>query len=178
MTSLKKNKPAIIGIVGRHNSGKTTFITKVIRILKEKGYKVCSIKHDPKGKAKVDTEGKDSYLMYNAGSEQVILVSPKKITSFTRIEEEFNPLDIIKDFGLKNCDIYILEGFKWFKGFDKFEVIRKSQGENKLILKNNDELKGVITDFYPFNPSFDINNPIEFVNYIEKNYLNSVKSNL
>ncbi len=180
MTKLDKNRPVIIGIVGKHNSGKTTFITKVIKILKERGYKVCSVKHDPKGKAKVDTEGKDSYLMYKAGSEQVILVSPNKITSFVRIEREINPIDIIKNYGAKICDIYILEGFKWFKGFDKFEVIRKSQGENNLVLKDSDELKGIITDFSPspFSPSFDINNPIEFVNYIENNYLNNIKTHL
>ncbi|HHG75070.1 MAG TPA: molybdopterin-guanine dinucleotide biosynthesis protein MobB, partial [Persephonella sp.] len=49
-----KNIP-VISIVGVHNSGKTTFIENLIRILSEKGYKIGAVKHDPKGKAKTDT---------------------------------------------------------------------------------------------------------------------------
>lgn len=160
----------IIGIVGAHNSGKTTFISKLITKLKEKGYKVVAIKHDPKGKAKVDTEGKDSYKFQEAGADQVILVSPTKITTFNKIEKELHPNEIIEKFVNKSADLVILEGFKWYKGFDKFEVIRKEESR-ELLLKDNKGLKGVITDYYPFNPSFDINNVNDFIKYLENNYL-------
>ena len=167
---MDKKIPPVIGIVGVHNSGKTTFIEKVIKLLKQEGYKVVAIKHDPKGKAKTDTPGKDSYKFQQAGADQVILVSPNKITTFTKVEEEPHPLDIVKQFALKQVDIVILEGFKWFKGFDKFEVIRK--GENRdLMLKGSSELKGVITDYYEFNPSFNINKPEEFVEFIKQRYI-------
>ncbi len=159
----------IIGIVGAHNSGKTTFIEKVIKILKKRGYKVIAVKHDPKGKAKIDTEGKDSYRFQQAGADEVILVSPKKITTFTKTDEEMSPLEIVKKFSHLSPDIVILEGFKWYKGFDKFEVIRKEENRY-LLLKDNPELKGVITDYYPYSPSFDINNPKEFVEFLIKRY--------
>ncbi len=162
-----KRVPAVC-IVGAHNSGKTTFIEKVIKILTEKGYKITAVKHDPKGKAKTDTEGKDSWKMFNAGARQVILASPKKLTTYTRIEENYTPEDILKHITVET-DLVIFEGFKWFKGFDKFEVIRKE--ENRELLTEKNELKGVITDFLDFSLKFDINKPEEFVEYLEKEYL-------
>jgi molybdopterin-guanine dinucleotide biosynthesis protein B len=160
----------IIGIVGAHNSGKTTFIEKVIRKLKSKGYRIVAIKHDPKGKAKTDTEGKDSWKFQEAGADQVILVSPTKITTFNKVENEPVPFEIIEKFADKSADLVILEGFKWYKGFDKFEVIRKEENR-ELLLKDSNELKGVITDYYNFNPSFNINNENEFVEFLEEKYL-------
>jgi len=162
-------KPTVFAIVGAHNSGKTTFIENVIKILKQRNYKVIAIKHDPKGKAKTDVEGKDSWKFQKAGADEVLLVSPDKITTFTKIEKEPHPLEIIEDFVNLDADFIILEGFKWYKGFDKYEVIRKEENRD-LLLKNNPELKGVITDYYKFSPSFDINNPEEFVNFIENIY--------
>ena len=161
----------VICIVGAHNSGKTTFITKIINILTSEGYNVVTLKHDPKGKAVTDTVGKDSYKMYESGAKQVILVSPKKITTYNRVKKELHPKEIIDKFSDKEADIIILEGFKWFKGFDKFEVIRKVENRD-LMLKDSEELKGVITDYYPFNPSFDINKPEQFVEFLKNNYLN------
>ena len=163
-------KPIIIGIVGAHNSGKTTFITRVINLLKEKGIRVCAVKHDPKGKAETDTKGKDSYRMYEAGADQVILVSPNKITSFIRNDNSKNIKELLEQLVLEDIQIVILEGFKGYEGFDKFEVIRKVENRN-LILKNSKDLKGVITDYYDYPLKFDINNPKEFVNFIIKEYL-------
>ncbi len=160
----------VICIVGAHNSGKTTFITKIIEILTSEGYNVVALKHDPKGKAITDTVGKDSYKMYEAGAKQVILVSPKKITTYNRTEKDIHPKEIIKKFADKEADIIILEGFKWYEGFDKFEVIRKVENRD-LMLKDSEELKGVITDYYPFNPSFDINKPEQFAQFLKKHYI-------
>ena len=159
----------VIFIVGAHNSGKTTFIEKVINLLSNKGYKVAAVKHDPKGKAKTDTEGKDSWKMYNAGAHQVILASPNKITSYIRAEFDYTPEYIIDNLIVGKPDIIIFEGFKGFKGYDKYEVIRKDERRNLLTDPKN--LKGVITDYYPFHTRFDINNPQEFVKYIEDVYI-------
>ena len=163
-----KNIPVII-IVGAHNSGKTTFISKVIQILSSEGFRICAVKHDPKGKAKTDTEGKDSYKMYQSGANQVILASPEKITSYIR-EQNYQLDKILKNYVIDDIDMIIVEGFKRSEGFDKFEVIRKEE-DRDLMLKDSPDLKGVITDYYLFKPSFDINNPEQFVNFIKLNYL-------
>ena len=166
-------KIPVISIVGAHNSGKTTFISAVINILSSKGYKIGAIKHDPKGKAQHDTPGKDSYKMFEAGAKQVILASPNRITSFVR-DSDYTVDDLINIYMLQNLDLIIIEGFKSYKNTDKYEVIRKDENR-ELIISEKDELKGVITDYYSFRQTFDINNPAEFAEYIEKYYLKKQK---
>lgn len=162
------DKP-VIAVVGAHNSGKTTFIVKVVNLLSKDGYKVCYIKHDPKGKAKTDTEGKDSYKVYQAGSKQVIVASPNKISSFVKVED-YTLFDLIKNFTVDDIDIIIVEGFKTVKGIDKFEVIRKDENRN-LLTDEESGLVGVITDYYDYPIKFDINNPSDFVNFLKEKYL-------
>ncbi|WP_457639597.1 molybdopterin-guanine dinucleotide biosynthesis protein B [Persephonella sp.] len=165
-------KTPVISIVGVHNSGKTTFIEAVIKLLSARGYMVGAIKHDPKGKAKTDTPGKDSYRMFHAGAKQVVLASPDRITSYIR-EEDYDPSEIIDRYMVKGLDIIIIEGFKSYSHSDKFEVIRKA--ENRQLVIPEDQLKGVITDYYPHRLRFDINRPEEFVEYIEEHYIKSEK---
>jgi molybdopterin-guanine dinucleotide biosynthesis protein B len=52
--------PPIVCFVGRSGSGKTTLLVEVIRLLRERGWRVASVKHDVHG-ATFDTEGKDSW---------------------------------------------------------------------------------------------------------------------
>ncbi|MBX0310860.1 MAG: molybdopterin-guanine dinucleotide biosynthesis protein B [Sulfurihydrogenibium sp.] len=158
----------VIVIVGAHNSGKTTFIEKVVSILSEEGVKVAYIKHDPKGKAKTDTEGKDSYRIYNAGATEVIVASPNKISHFKKVQD-YTLEDLIKSVDPK-IDIIIVEGFKTAKNFKKFEVIRKQENRD-LMLKDDLDLVGVITDYYDFPLRFDINNPKEFIDYLKSSIL-------
>jgi len=163
---VKKNIP-VIAIVGAHNSGKTTFIEKVVSNLSSKGYIVSVIKHDPKGKAETDKKGKDSYRIYEAGASQVIVASPKKISSFVKTEHPLSPKEIIERFVIEEADLIIIEGFKHYEGFDRFEVIRKEENRN-LLTKNP---KGVITDYYQYPVKFNINNEEDFVQYLIKNYI-------
>jgi len=155
----------VIAIVGAHNSGKTTFLEKVVNILTEEGYNIAVIKHDPKGKAKTDTEGKDSYKMYQAGAKQVIIASPEKLSIFVRIKD-YN-LEDIYNYIDKDVDMVLIEGFKSYPNIDKYEVIRKEENRNLLVK----DIKGVITDYYDYPLKFDINNPKEFIDYIKDKYL-------
>ena len=50
----------IIGIAGYSGGGKTTFIEKLIPVLKGRGFSVMVIKHDIHG-FQMDHEGKDTY---------------------------------------------------------------------------------------------------------------------
>lgn len=156
-------------ITGAHNSGKTTFIEKVVNLLSSRGYNVAYIKHDPKGKAITDREGKDSWRVYTAGAKQVLVASPEKLSLFIN-QKDYNLQKLVEILKLNNPDIIIVEGFKYVDGFDKFEVIRKEENR-ELILKEDPMLKGVITDYYNFKLSFDINNPGEFADFLMKNYI-------
>ena len=104
---LNKNKRIAVAFTGPSNSGKTTLITKISILLKEQGYKVCIVKHDPKDKATFDKEGKDSYKFTQTGAN-VAVVSPNKTTIFKQqtstIDEIINMFD---DF-----DFLLVEGLK------------------------------------------------------------------
>ena len=56
----------IISIVGASNSGKTTFLEKLIPELASRGYRVGAVKHDAHG-FEMDREGKDTWRLRGAG---------------------------------------------------------------------------------------------------------------
>ena len=111
----------VISFVGRHNSGKTTVLEKVIRGLKEKGYKVAVIKHH-KGAFELDIQGKDTWRLAEAGSDVVVISSPQKTAIVKQAEEELS-LDRIKEMVWDGMDIVISEGYK-FDSKPKIEVFR------------------------------------------------------
>lgn len=60
-----------LGIIGYHQTGKTTLATCLIRELTKKGYNVCSIKDIHSETYHSDTEGKNTFLHTQAGSKAV-----------------------------------------------------------------------------------------------------------
>ena len=62
-------------IAASSDSGKTTLIEKVVRILKERGLRVAVIKHASKG-FELDRPGKDSWRFREAGADSVVLAGP------------------------------------------------------------------------------------------------------
>ena len=66
--------PAIISVVGKSKSGKTTMIEKLIPELKKRGYKIGVIKHAAHG-FQMDQKGKDSRRHKEAGADAVMVAS-------------------------------------------------------------------------------------------------------
>jgi len=100
----------IIGIYGFQDSGKTTLLEETIRALAKKGYKVASMKHAPHDKS-VDSEGKDTWRHWKAGSDPVIFLSniETSIIKHLNMPEE-DVADIIeREF---HPDVIIIEGSK------------------------------------------------------------------
>ena len=57
-----------VAIVGRHNSGKTTLVEKLIAELVSRGLDVGSVKHHSHKGFDIDYPGKDSYRHRAAGA--------------------------------------------------------------------------------------------------------------
>ncbi|WP_350454844.1 molybdopterin-guanine dinucleotide biosynthesis protein B [Slackia heliotrinireducens] len=110
-----------ISFVGRHNSGKTTLLEKVIAELANRGVNVGSLKHHGHSDFEIDYPGKDSYRHRAAGSRDVVVVSPKRMARITELDEEPDCLDILKT--MPGHDIVIVEGFRQ-SGLDVIEVMR------------------------------------------------------
>ncbi len=99
----------ILLFYGRSKTGKTTLIVKLIRELREKGYKVGSVKNIHSPDFTMDTEGKDTWEHTQAGSEIVVAKSGGE-TAFL-VNRVMEPVDVLKTIdSLADLDIIIVEG--------------------------------------------------------------------
>lgn len=107
----ENNDQLVYCISGYKNTGKTTVMTALIRILTEKGYKVAAIKHDGHD-FEGDVPGTDSFRHMESGAYGTAVFSGerylvhKKCTD-TKVSEMismFPEADIILIEGLKGSD--------------------------------------------------------------------------
>ncbi len=131
----------IICIVGRSDTGKTTFIERLLPEIKALGYKVATVKHDTHG-FDVDKPGKDSWRHAQAGSDAVIISSPSKIAMIRKVENEW-PLEVIAHHLATDVDLLLTEGYKRERA-PKIEVHRQVMGPE--LLCSADELVALVTD--------------------------------
>ncbi len=117
-------KPAVFCVSGVKNSGKTTLITKLIKVLKEEGYRIGVIKHDGH-EFEIDVPGTDTYKHRQAGSDTTIIYSETKFAvmkNWQKVQIE-ELLEYVKD-----IDVVIIEGMK-YSTYPKIEVVRKEQSQ-------------------------------------------------
>lgn len=121
----------IICFVGRHDTGKTTFLTRVIPILKKAGYRVAVIKHAHHALQIQDSE--DSGRLFTAGADLMMAVSPDTTLLYQRQEEP--ELSVILARLPDEIELVILEGYK-DSDYPKIEVLRQETGREPLGLKH------------------------------------------
>ena len=119
------NHKCVFGLAGFSNSGKTTLSISLIKIFRQKGFSVGSIKHAHHN-FEIDKPGKDSWRHREAGSQEVIVSSSKRIAHMIEHEKyndvELNELLLLQ----KRKDIILVEGFK--KNYlPKLEVRREAE---------------------------------------------------
>lgn len=133
--------PPIISIVGPSNSGKTTFLVKLIAALTARGYRVATVKHTSED-ISFDKPDKDTWRHLEAGSSVTTAVSGEQMALIRRLDTGFSLHDIARLLG-EDYDIILTEGFK--KGdAPKIEVHRREsgarlQGVKKIIAVATDE---------------------------------------
>ncbi len=108
-------KTRVLGVVGFHNSGKTTLIETLVKNLTQEGLRVGYIKHDPKGHGETDKKGSDTDRIFGL-SPRVLLISPDRATLWDR--KSYDPLEAVSEF-FKGFDLVIVEGFKSSKEIPK-----------------------------------------------------------
>ena len=132
--------PPIVSIVGKSESGKTTFIEKLIKELKSRGYRVATIKHTPQGMT-FDEPDKDSWRHLQAGSEATAIASPNKVVLIKPTGQDLTLEEIVRFLG-EDYDIILAEGFKQSDA-PKIEVHRKEAGSP---LNNIKKLIAIVTN--------------------------------
>ena len=151
-------------VAASSNSGKTTLIEKVVRILKERGLRVAVIKHASKGFA-LDRAGKDSWRFREAGADAVMLVGPDEMALMKKLSREPDLTELeamVKDF-----DIVIGEGFKKDRG-NRIEVFRSGVSGEKPLCMTDQSFLALVSDV-PFSiaiPRFDLNNTAAVADFI------------
>ena len=157
----------IICIVGRSQTGKTTLIAKLIPVLKQRGYRIGTIKHSHHV-FDFDKTGKDSWRHKDAGAETVIIASPGKIAMVKNDNE--GTLDSLQDF-FADLDLVITEGYKGEQK-PKIEIVRAARHKDAL-LAGDTNLIAVATDVEMVMdvPVFGLEDVDQLADFIEKNYL-------
>lgn len=159
--------PQIICIVGRSQSGKTTLIEKLIPELKQRGYRVGTIKHSHHI-FDFDKSGKDSWRHKDAGAETVIIASPGKIAMVKNDHQ--GTLDGLQNF-FDDLDLVITEGYKK-ESKPKIEVVRSAR-HAEALLKDDRHLVAVVTDIDLTMeiPVFGLDDIDQLADFIEQNFL-------
>ncbi len=107
---MNSEEVTIISIVGKKNAGKTTLIRTLIPELKERGYRVGTLKYNIK-EFKIDHEGKDTYKYYHSGADSIALTSQDEIAVIKRVTDPPGISEIIAKY-LNDVNIVFVEGYK------------------------------------------------------------------
>lgn len=102
---------AVIGVVGYHNTGKTTLICKLIERLTEEGYSVSTIKNIPKEGFSMDTEGSDTWKHGRSGAGLVVASTPDETSFLVGDRMPFDEIVRIID-SVTSSDLILVEGHK------------------------------------------------------------------
>ena len=159
-------KRVAIAFTGPSNSGKTTLVEKVAKVLIETR-KVAIIKNDPKDKAIFDTKGKDSYKFFQTGAE-VVITSPTRTTYFSQKEKTLDDIvNMVNDF-----DILLVEGLKTLP-LPRIAIFRNSIDESYFACSEAiavDDSIDISNYNIPSNISIlDLNNTQQIIEWIDSN---------
>ncbi|MBM4278675.1 MAG: molybdopterin-guanine dinucleotide biosynthesis protein B [Deltaproteobacteria bacterium] len=163
----------ILSIVGKSDSGKTTFIEKLLPELVRRGYRVATVKHDVHG-FEVDREGKDSWRHKQAGAHTTVISSPQKIALIRDVEKDFT-LTELREKLIQDVDLILSEGYK-NDVQPKIEIFR-TEKHKELLCTKEDNLVAIVSD-----KEFDVGVSCFFLDdvkgvadFIEKKFLKSKK---
>jgi len=130
----------IIGFTGYSDAGKTTVVSRMISILKQRGYRVAAIKHAAHG-YDLDISGKDSWHHFSAGADQVMVAGPDSFTIHERLPQPPRLSELIER--IAEVDYILVEGFKE-EAVHKVEIIREGTDSNPFT--RPDELLAIVSD--------------------------------
>ena len=169
-----KNQPPVLGFAAYSGTGKTSLLSRLIPILKEKGLRVGVIKcshHD----VEIDKPGKDSYQLRAAGATPVMLVSPYRRVIIT---EFVPPRDLklqeqLALFPTQEVDLILVEGCKE-EAFSKIELHRPILGK-PLLYPQDKHIIALASDQALATPDYlpclDLNDPLAIADFILADFL-------
>lgn len=167
---LKNALVPVLGFVAPSGTGKTTLLSKLIPLLKGRGLRIAVIKHSHHG-VDVDKPGKDTYILRQAGANQVLIASRQRwalmVENYAH-EDDVDLDEMIQHLDQRELDLILVEGFK-HSSFHKIEVYRSGKDYQPLFLSDTN-IVAVATDKLVDEVSnvdmLDLNDTNEILNYI------------
>ena len=132
----------VVCIVGKHNSGKTTLLEKLIPCLQQRGRRVAVIKHAAHGFS-LDREGSDSWRLAQTGADAVVLSGPGNAVTSCRLPDDASLPQVLGLLPVMGFDLVLVEGYKG-SDYPKIEVHRTALGPDLLLAE--EQLAAVVTD--------------------------------
>ncbi len=158
----------LICFVGKKNSGKTTFLEKLVRELKSRGFKVAYLKHDAH-EFEMDRKGTDTWRIAQAGAQSVTICSRAVTATVETVTNEKSLEELASRIG-EPVDIIVAEGYKQ-SAADKVEISRS--GRSSSLACHEDELVAVISDRPDAAsrvPTFDLNDVNGVTEFVMNRY--------
>jgi molybdopterin-guanine dinucleotide biosynthesis protein B len=160
----------VLGFVAYSGSGKTTLLKQLIPILKTRGLHLALIKHTHH-QFDIDTPGKDSYELRQAGAEQVMVASRRRWALMVETPDQNDDprLDVlIEQLDTSTLDLVLVEGFK-HAAIAKIELHRPTL--NKPLLFPEDTNIVAIASDAPLTQQTDLpvlalNNPEAIADFV------------
>ena len=159
----------IVSVVGKGDSGKTTFLEKLVSTLVSRGWRVATVKHHVHD-FEIDVPGKDSWRHAKAGAQVTMVSSPEKFSVMRCVERELTLDEIAEIAG--DVDILITEGFKRVARVC-IEVSRVERSGETIC--KDDRLFALVTDNPDLRPEkapvFGLEDYEAVADLIEKDFL-------
>jgi molybdopterin-guanine dinucleotide biosynthesis protein MobB len=140
----KSSSPAVLLVVGAHESGKTTVAVQIIEAFAKQGLRVGSLKHTDH-EYETDVEGKDSQRHKAAGANPAVLVAGGRSAVHRSASGPPALSDFLEgEYGLRECDVVIVEGYR-SEPYPTIEVCRAATGRVPLC-EGDPSVVAVVTD--------------------------------
>ena len=135
-----------VSVVGRHNSGKTTFLLALLPILVGRGLRVGYLKHAHAG-FDIDRPDKDSGRIGRTGVVQTMITGGGR-TAVIDGGGEQTIAQVLGRYARADLDLVVIEGFKR-EPLPKIEVARLAISKGQLVCADDPLLLGIVSDFDP-----------------------------
>jgi len=167
-------RKAVISVVAKSGTGKTTLLEKLIAEMKRRGYRVGVIKHDAH-RFEIDYAGKDSWRLTQAGADTMMISSEAKLAmvKLNNVSGEPSVYELLDEY-FNDVDIVLTEGFKK-NTLPKIEVHRKERSTSLLCRgeEYDETLIAVASDkkIEVDVPVYDINDFVGICDLIAAKYI-------
>jgi molybdopterin-guanine dinucleotide biosynthesis protein MobB len=135
-SSRAREEPAVLGVVGRPGSGKTTLIERLIPEFTGRGLRVGAVKRV--ARLDIDVPGKDSWRHSRTGCEAYAVGSPSKVAFVARRQAEATLQEIVARF-FSGYDVVICEGYRR-EAPHVVEIFRAGAGYESMVCAPDEPL--------------------------------------